>query len=260
VDDLVDVYAAAFVARVCSDRPDQPQMDEPGVRGLIPSADVPLVRLLVTDDRAYGVLGVLLPDVRGGAIKVFAGAARCVELLDRHPAWRSSETVTAMALRDLRTVPEIMLPGELTLRPVRRLADDAPDGVPLEHAVAAAALADPRIDDSPESFAAFLRSLPSPIRLFAAMDADGVVRATSAFGAFGTEANVFFVNTDPGWRGRGIGHAMTAAVLCAAREAGARGACLDATDAGLATYRRLGFEALTEVTRFVRVEHDFEAV
>jgi GNAT superfamily N-acetyltransferase len=144
-----------------------------------------------------------------------------------------------MTCRDLQTVPPSRLPSELTLRPVRRLAGVAPDGVALEDAVAAI-LADPRIDDRPDVFAGFVRSLPAAVRLFAAVGRDGAVRATSGSGAFGTEASVLFVNTDPEWRGRGIGQAMTAAALHAARDRGATRACLDATDAGLSIYPRLG--------------------
>lgn len=246
----VDVYVAAFVAR-CDviRRPGQQQVAEPGLHGLLPSSDDSLTRLLVTDDRAYNVLAALLRDARDGMINIFAAAARCAELVEAHPAWRS-DTATAMVCRDLRTVPTLTLPSELTFRPVRRLAEDAPDGVPLEDAAAAAMLADPRIDDPPDVFADYLRSLPRSIRLFAAVDADGVVRATSGAGAFGKEASVMFVNTDPNWRGRGIGKAMTAAALRAAQGSGARRACLDATGTGLQIYVRLGFEAVTRTTRF----------
>jgi ribosomal protein S18 acetylase RimI-like enzyme len=93
--------------------------------------------------------------------------------------------------------------------------------------------------------------LPAATRLFAAIDDDDVVRATCGCAVFGTVASVMFVNTHPDWRARGIGRAMTVAALRAAAEHGARHACLDATDAGLSIYRRLGFEALTASTRFV---------
>ncbi len=42
-----------------------------------------------------------------------------------------------------------------------------------------------------------MRSLPPEMRLFAAVDGEGVVRATSGSGAFGAPASVIFVNTDP---------------------------------------------------------------
>jgi GNAT superfamily N-acetyltransferase len=246
------VYVGAAVARWdVMRRPDQLEVDEPGVRGLLPCTDDPLTRLLVTDDRAYGVLEALLPDAQAGMIKVFATAPRCAELVAGQSAWKS-ESATAMICRDLHSVPAIPLPRELVLRAVRRLVDEAPDGVSLEKAAAAAMFADRRITDSPGAFADYLRSLPPAIRLFAAVDGDGTVRGTSGSGAFGAEANVIFVNTDPGWRGRGIGQAMTAAALLAARARGARQACLDATDAGRSIYLRLGFEAVARTTRFFR--------
>jgi ribosomal protein S18 acetylase RimI-like enzyme len=67
------------------------------------------------------------------------------------------------------------------------------------------------------------------------------------------EANVFFVNTDPDWRGRGIGRSMTAAALRAAQESGAQRACLDASDAGLPIYARLGFQSVSQVVRVFRM-------
>ena len=110
---------------------------------------------------------------------------------------------------------------------------------------------DPRIEGPPATFADYLRSLPSTVRLFAGVDADGAVRATSGCDAFGPAASVFFVNTDPEWRGRGVGRAMTAVALDAARQRGARHASLDATGAALRIYERLGFESVTQATRFM---------
>ena len=226
-------------------------MHEPGVHGLLASPDDPLTRLLVIDDQAYDVLAGLLPNAQAGTISVFAAAARCTELVRSHPAWKA-KAVTAMICRDLRNVPEVALLSGLTLRPVRRLADDPPDGVPLEDAVAAAMLADPSIDDPPDVLADYLSSLPPAMRLFAALDGDGAVRATSGSGAFGAEARVFFVNTDPDWRRRGIGQAMTAAALRSAQHAGARRACLDANNAALPIYQKLGFEPVDRATQFFR--------
>ena len=137
----------------------------------------------------------------------------------------------------------------LALRPVRRLVEDTPGGVPLAEAVAAASRADPEAGD-PRALADHLRSLPRAFALWAAVDADGVVRATSGSGAFGSTASVIFVNTDPHWRRRGIARAMTAVALRAARQAGARSAGIDASDAGRELYLRLGFENATVITRF----------
>ncbi len=248
----IDFYVSAVIARYSvMRRPDQQKLDEPGVHGLLPSSDDPRIRLLVTDDRAWEVLAALVPEAGAGMISVFAAAGRCAELVAGHPAWRSERPVTAMICRDLWTVPELTLPSELTFRSVRRLADDSPEGVPLEDAVAAVMRADPAIDDPPVVFADYLRSLPSEIRLFAAVDSGGVVRATSGSGAFGTEASVMFVNTDPEWRGRGIGRMMTAEALRAAHQSGARRASLDATDPARRIYQGLGFEDVTRTTRFL---------
>ncbi len=248
----LDVYVSATVARwEVMRRPGQQVVGQPGLHGLLACADDPLIRLLVTDDRAYARLAALLPDARAGLVNVVAAATRCAELFDGYSAWRPG-SVTAMTCRDLETVPAVPLPGELALGPVRRLDDDPPDGLPLESAVAAAMRADPRINPPPSAFADFLRSFPPAVRLFAAVDSAGVVRATSGSDAFGTQANVFFVNTDPDWRGRGIGRAMTAVALHDARESGAQQAWLDATDAGRSIYLHLGFEAVTRATHFFR--------
>jgi GNAT superfamily N-acetyltransferase len=247
---MLDVYVAAFAARCAARRaPGQAALDEPGIRGLLPCAASPLARLLASDDRGHDVLAGLLPDTGAGIVNVLAAAARCAELFDA--TWRA-KPLTAMVCADLASVPALPLPDGLRLRPVRRLATDPPDGVPLEAAVAAAMHADPRITDTPDAFAAYLRALPPSDRLFAAVDRHGTVRATSGSGVLGTVASALFVDTDPAWRGRGIARAMTAAALRAARDAGARQGCLDATAEGLSIYRRLGFAALTPLTQFVR--------
>ncbi len=250
--DAIDTYVAAFRAR-CDfrRRPGRPELEAPGVLGLLAGRDDPLARLLVTDDGAYELLAALLPEVRAGMIGVVHTATRCLRLLTSASAW-TANTVTAMVSRDLGDIPVAPLPKELTLRPVRRLAGDEADGVPLEDAVAAAISADPHIEDEPGAFADYLRSLPPTFRLFAAVERSNAVRATSGSGVFGSYANVIFVNTDHEWRRRGIGRAMTGAALRAARESGATRACLDATAEGRAIYARLGFEAAAELTRFFR--------
>ncbi|HUX71888.1 MAG TPA: GNAT family N-acetyltransferase [Cellulomonadaceae bacterium] len=74
--------------------------------------------------------------------------------------------------------------------------------------------------------------------------------ATSGFGAFGAHATVFFVNTHPSWRRRGIGRAMTATALRSASLAGASQASLDAADAAVCS--RLGFEVVARATQLFR--------
>jgi GNAT superfamily N-acetyltransferase len=221
----------------------------PGVCGVLPGSEGRGIQLLVTDDQAHGTLSGLLAQAKAGMIRILERAGRCTELVADQLRW-SSDTATAMVSSDLRAVRALPLPSELTLQPVRRLADDARDGVALSDAVAAAVSAAPSIEDPPEVFADYLRSLPATFRLSAAVDRDGRVRATSGSGVFGEYATVIFVNTDAGWRGRGIGQAMTAQALRAARSAGARYACLDASDAGRSIYLRLGFEDAGTLTRF----------
>jgi ribosomal protein S18 acetylase RimI-like enzyme len=230
----------------------QATVEEVGLRGVLPGAEDSRIRLLVTDDQAYDRVAALLPDARAGMIRVFGTAARCAQLVAEQLAW-SCDTATAMVCSDLHTVPALTLPSDLTLRPVRRLAEDEGGGVALADAVLAAMYAAPSIEGPPRVFADFLRSLPPTFRLFAAVDSDGKVRATSGYGAFDQYATVIFVNTDPGWRRRGIGLAMTAQALGAAQRAGARQASLDASDAGRSIYRRLGFETAGTLTRFTRL-------
>lgn len=241
-------FTKAFIARHTT--PGRAVLERPGMCGANPSDSVSPVRLLITDDRARDELADLLPAVRTGRIDVFAEATSCLELIHRELGWRSKAS-TAMACLDLRATPKLTLTDELTLRPVRRWADDhAADGVPLEAAVAVAVSADPTIDEPPAVFAAYLQSLPPTFRLFAAVDGDGAARATSGVGAFGSQATVLFVNTHPSWRLRGTGRAMTAIALHAARAAGAEQACLNASEAGMSIYRRLGFETVAQTTRF----------
>ena len=247
----MDLYLAAFRARCSQVRgPAETLVDEPGVHGLLASEAGSRTRLLVTDDRGYELLDRVLPNVRAGMISVLAGARRCIELVGGRLAW-DQDVVTAMVCRDLGRLPVLSLRDGLSVRRVRRLESDPPDGVPLEEAVAAVLRASPSIKLGPVDFADHLRSMAPTVRLFAAVDAAGVVRATSGSGVFGAEATVVFVNTDSAWRRRGIATAMTSIALRAAHDAGAQRACLDASDAAVAMYRKIGFESLGATRRFV---------
>ena len=226
-DAAVDAYVASFVARSA------------GVQGL---ASGPPTRLLVLDDRAYDALAAALPDLGGGTITVAAAAVRCTELVAGAAGWRAVKPVTAMVCHDLATVPEVALPGGLTLRPVQS----------VEEAAAVAMRAAPTIQGPLSAFADYLRSLEGAVQLLEAVDGDGSVRATAGTRVLGTEATVFFVNTDPDWQRRGIGRAMTAAALHAAHALGATRACLDASEAGTRIYLSLGFEDAGPWTQFSR--------
>jgi GNAT superfamily N-acetyltransferase len=205
------LFAAAFAARR---RPGQSVVDEPGVSGMLGGAEDPFARLLVSDDRAEPLLAAL----EGPAVViVLEGAPRCTALL---AGWETTP-IALMVRRELDTLPEPALPRELTAR----------DDVPLEIAV--------RLVDDPDTVLGLLRR--SDATFFAAVDAGGTVRATSGSRVSGEDAGVLLVNTDPAWRRRGIGTAMTALALHDARERGARRACLTATAAGQGIYARLGF-------------------
>lgn len=242
-------YASAFVER--HGAPDGAVLDRPGIYGSLPTDGVSPARLLITDDLAHDEFAALLPTIRSGIVDVFAEAPRSVDLIRADPRWRSSTSI-AMACRDLRTVPELPLIPGLTTRPVRRLPSDAAEGVPLDEAVSLAIAAKQTLHDAPSGLAPYLRSLPPSFRLFAAVDAGGATRGTSGVGVHGAQATVIFVNTDPSWRNRGLGTAMTATALSAARTAGAHQAYLSASDAGLAIYQKLGFETVAHTTRFLK--------
>lgn len=252
-DSPADIYLAGFRAR-CEFLRDAGQevVDAPGVCGLLGSGSDSRIRLLVTDDRAYQVLSAALPGSNPGMINVFAQASRCTARLASDAAW-TAEAVTAMVCPDLRDVPSPPLPSELTVKSVRRRDDDLLDSVPLEEAVAVATQAAPAPGPAAKQLGDFLRSSRSDLRLLAAVDHGGTVRATSGFEVVGGEATVLFVNTEPGWRRRGVGLAMTAWALRGALAAGAKRARLDSSDAGLSIYRQLGFATVAPTTRYRRL-------
>ena len=226
-------------------------MDGLGIHGLVSVDGASPAQLLVLDDRAFDVLAAVLPLASAGTVRVHEAAGRCAELLRRDRTW-TPKAVTAMVRRDLGTVPDQSLPTGLTLRPVCRVPEDPPDGVPLTDAVAAAGRAAPAGEVATAALVTYLRSLPVGPRLFAAVDDDGTVRGTSGSRTFLSEAYVFFVNTDPGWRRRGVALSMTAAALRSAAKSGATRASLDASGPGIPLYRRLGFTAVARMTQFSR--------
>jgi GNAT superfamily N-acetyltransferase len=249
----VDVYRSSFARRSAAmSMPDETVISQPGICGLLASSVRPGGRLLITDDRAVPALEGLLPEVPARIITVFAEAVRCRDLIQQAAHWHG-EDATAMICRDLTEVPTLPPPSGLTIRPVHRAPGDPTDGVPLEDAAQACLRADPQTAGHPlPGFIGFLQSLPPSTRLLAAVDDQGMVRATAGSSALGPDANVYFVSTDEQWRHRGVATAMTSAALVWARDAGAQEACLDASAAGLSIYLRLGFEAVATSTLFAR--------
>lgn len=249
----VDLYCAAFVARH-SRESDGPRalLIEPGVRGVVAADERRTIRLLAIDDRAYGRFTTVVSTGQLGVADVFDTAPRCDEFMRGRSGWNAERPSTAMVRRGLRALPAVSLPEGLVLQSVNRFSSDAQGAVPLEDAVAVAIASDPGIDGTADEFAGFLRALPSSVRLFAAVDNGGIARATSGCDVFGDYARVFFVNTEPGWRRRGVGSAMTVEALRAAAASGGRQAVLTATDDGASMYIRLGFEIAGLLTRYSR--------
>jgi len=244
----IDIYCDAFVA------PNRHELDnEPVVRTASGFRGVAHSRLLITDDSGYSRLVAEVTSVEPGVVLVLDRASRCHELLNGRPGWRAQETQMAMVMDDIHSVTASALPAGLDLRPVDRLGSGAPAAVPLEDAVAVAIASDPGITGSADQVAGHLGGLPQSVRLFVAVDDTGVARATSACHVFGEYAQVFFVSTDPAWRRRGIGAAMTTGALRGAAALGARRALLHSTADGASLYRRLGFEAVGLLTRYAYV-------
>ena len=245
----LDQYVATFRSRAAVLGGEL--LDSPGLLGCsLRRHDVPVGRLLVVSDAAVAVLEGRLLELDVEMVTVLGDAPRAIALLEGSGRFRLVEEGTAMVREHLDDLPASELPDGLRLTPVQRTPDE-PDGVPFEVALAASGEFDPDDGVSDEVIRDFLMRLPHG-RLLAAVDDDGAVHATSASGAYGEDAVVVFVTTDPAWRRRGVGSTMTARALEAAREEGALRASLDASALGEPIYRRLGFSSIGTINRFAR--------
>ena len=248
VESPLDIYSDAFIARGRFDLETRPTIQTtPGIRG------VALIRLLVTDDSGYERLVAELAGPWRGVAMVFERAERCHELVRNSPGWNGHSEM-AMVHRDIRAMTSASLPDGLRAKPVNTAFAQSLDGVTPEGAAAVAVASDPDVPDSPAGVAAFVKGMPASVSVFAAVDAEGIAHATAACQVFGEYAQVFFVNTEPAWRRRGIAMAMTFEALRAAAALGVQRAFLHATEDGLPVYRRLGFEEAGMVTRFSYAE------
>lgn len=79
---------------------------------------------------------------------------------------------------------------------------------------------------------------------------DGDPVATIEVTIGGGVAGLYNVTTHENWRGQGIASAMVWHALFAARKSGAAAAVLQAADAGIGVYRRLGFETFGEIVEY----------
>jgi GNAT superfamily N-acetyltransferase len=243
-------YIDGFRERLLAMRqPGQEILDEPGLLALVGrDADLQDGRALVTGDEAQGVLAARLSELLARVVFVLDEAEACQLLMSR--TGRLPTACTAMVCDDLDAVPELPLPVGLSSRPVGHAGDG--HRVPIQDAAVAALRSDPTMAPTADldGFVDYLSSIPNA-RYLAAVDDAGVVRATAASATWGRTTGVYLVNTDPDWRGRGVGTAMTAAALRGAHSTGAARACLDATALGLTIYLRLGFEPVGGVTQYV---------
>jgi ribosomal protein S18 acetylase RimI-like enzyme len=79
---------------------------------------------------------------------------------------------------------------------------------------------------------------------------DGEPVATAELAIGGGVVGLYNISTLPLYRARGIGAAMTHRPLVDARAAGWPAAILQAAEAGLGLYRRLGFTPFGDITEF----------
>jgi GNAT superfamily N-acetyltransferase len=76
-------------------------------------------------------------------------------------------------------------------------------------------------------------------------EADGVIVGTGVATVNGPVGWIGTIWVEPGWRGRGLGKALTASTIEAAEAAGCQTLVLVATEAGRPLYERLGFRVQT---------------
>lgn len=242
------MYCDAFVAPGRHELDNRPVvLNTSGARG------VAVKRLLVTEDSGYDRL---LAEVTGpwpGVVFVLERASRSSAFMRDQAGW-GGHSEMAMVLRDTGALTAAELPDGLDFRPVSRVQSLGTNAVPLRLAADVAVASDPTIGESVDQVVEFLSGLPSSAQVFAAIDKNGVACATSACHVFGEYAQIFFVNTEPAYRRRGIGQAMTIGAVAAAASLGARHAILHATADGTSVYQRVGFDPVGMLTRYSRAE------
>ena len=243
-------YADAYIRRaVATSGRDATVIDAPGLHGVLGGQGAG-VSLLVSGDGGRERLEAVLAPAPRGVITVLDGAERSLALIRDDPRWHA-KPISMMVCRDLAAVPEAQLPGGLQCRPVAVAGPAMEDEIDLPAAIAVAVVADPNTSaQAPTQMLDQFRAMRPQPSIGAAVDTDGIVRATCGVRVTGPDASVFFVNTDPAWRRRGIGRAMTAQALRTAHRSGATVACLNASEAGASIYRSLGFQAAGTATQF----------
>jgi len=149
-----------------------------------------------------------------------------------------------MAAR-LDKVPEPPLPVGLTVERV----DTSERPADYVDAYASSFGVGPDLRDAVIDAEAGLRTdLGHLIRLVGRIDGRAV--ATSAVLVSNGVAGLYWIGTDPAYRGRGIGAALTAAAMAIGREHGISVCTLQASSQGLPVYSRLGFMQVSEVVLY----------
>jgi GNAT superfamily N-acetyltransferase len=107
-------------------------------------------------------------------------------------------------------------------------------------------------DDFAPEFAALFETLFADGTLLHVMAyVDGRAVAGGSAWVTGDTAGLYNIATLEIWRGRGLGYAVTAALMNLAREAGCHRAVLHATELGRPVYERLGFVEVCQVPQLV---------
>ena len=136
------------------------------------------------------------------------------------------------------------LPDGVTIEPVdaSRLGELLPvflDGYGIPHEFA------------PEFAALFEVLLASGDLIHVLAFVDGLPVAGGSAWVTEDTAGLYNISTLEVWRGRGLGYAVTAALMNLARERGCTHAVLHASEMGLPVYERLGFVEVCRVPQFV---------
>ena len=155
--------------------------------------------------------------------------------------FRVAETETGMVLPLNRRPPSAAVPEGLRIEPV-----ETPSGLAAFAEVAAANWTPP--DEAVKRFYKLTERVllqgVGPMRLFVAFAGDAPAACGELFMSDGGNlAGLHMICTREAFRRRGVGGAVTEALLRAGRAAGASLAVLQASAAGEPVYRRLGFEA-----------------
>lgn len=166
------------------------------------------------------------------------------EALERH-GYRREGTVPAMAI-PLDDLPPVELPAGATLSWVRGRDQMRAAQRMIGRGFG---MPSPFVDQMADRLALLGDVVDGPARVILARLNDVPVASAMA-ATIGDVAGIYSVMTLPEARGKGIGAAVTLAVLRDARSRGARMGVLESTDMGFPVYTRLGFRHVGDFQLF----------